>query len=143
VARDVALSAISAGFKNIVFIEDHGGAAQTTLGKVAEELNAESGPKGTHVYHIPDLYFKEKEAMKDYMAKHDLPYDSHAGTDDTSEVMFIDKEHKWIRPDKLIKDTGGPSGVNGDQTKATIEMGKMFTDYKIQFAVAQIKNLVN
>jgi creatinine amidohydrolase/Fe(II)-dependent formamide hydrolase-like protein len=34
------------------------------------------------------------------------------------------------------------SGVIGDQTKATLEMGKMFTDAKISFAVAQIKQMI-
>jgi creatinine amidohydrolase len=63
VAHDVALSAISAGFKNVVLMEDHGG-GQSTLGKTAEEMNKEWGPKGIHVYYIPDLYYKEKDLMK-------------------------------------------------------------------------------
>ena len=148
VAHDVALSAISAGFKNVVMIEDHGGDGQSALGEVAEKLNGEFGPKGIHVYHIPDLYFKEKEVMRDYLPKHGLPVDLHAGTDDTSEVMFVDKlvngnAPKWIRTDKLViaKD-GDPSGVNGDQTKATLEIGRMFTDAKVRFAVEQIKQLI-
>lgn len=29
------------------------------------------------------------------------------------------------------------SGVDGDQTKATLKMGKMFTDAKVSLAVAQ------
>jgi creatinine amidohydrolase len=148
VTHDVVLSAISSGFKNVVLMEDHGGAGQTALAKVAEEMNKEWGPKGIHVYHIPDLYFAEKEVMKDYLPKHGMPIDSHAGTDDTSELMYIDKmvngaATKWVRPDKLINaKAGDPSGVNGDQTKATLEMGKMFTDAKISLAVAQIKQLI-
>ena len=74
--------------------------------------------------------------------------DSHAGTDDSSEVKYVDKmvngnNPKWIRPDKLVnsKESDG-TGVDGDQTKATLEMGKMFTDAKIFFAVAQIKQLI-
>src|SRR6266704_3920128 len=66
VARDVALSAIAAGFKNVSLMGDHGG-GQQTLKKVAEVLNAEWSPKGVHVYHISDLYFKEKEQMKEYL----------------------------------------------------------------------------
>jgi hypothetical protein len=27
-------------------------------------MNAEWGPRGIHVYYVPDLYFKEKEVMK-------------------------------------------------------------------------------
>ena len=147
VAHDVAMSAISAGFKDVVLMGDHGG-GQSTLAKVAEGMNKEWGPRGIHVYYIPDLYRKEKEFMKEQLQKQGLPVDKHAGTDDTSEVLYVDKmvngdNTKWIRPSKLVnsKESDG-TGVDGDQTKATLEMGKMFTDAKISFAVAQIKQLI-
>jgi creatinine amidohydrolase/Fe(II)-dependent formamide hydrolase-like protein len=147
VAHDVALSAIAAGFKNVVFIDDHGG-GQQTLASVARQMNADFSPRGIHVFHIPDLYYKEKDFMRDYLPKHNLPLDNHSGTDDTSEVLFVDRmahgdDPRWIRPDKL-SNTGpnDPSGVNGDQTKATLEMGKIFTDVKINLAVTQIKQLI-
>lgn len=148
VAHDVALSAISAGFKNVVLMCDHGGPAQSRLAKVADEMNKEWTPKGIHVYYIPDLYFKEKEVMEEYMKNHGLPVDLHAGTDDTSEVLYVDKmvngeSSKWIRPSKLInaREEDG-NGVIGDQTKATVELGKMFTEAKVSFAVTQIKQLI-
>src|SRR5262249_23268587 len=90
VAHDVALSAISAGFKNVVLMGDHGG-GQATLGKVAEEMNKEWGPKGIHVYYIGDLYYKEKDVMKEYLPKHGMPVDAHAGTDDASEMLYVEK----------------------------------------------------
>jgi len=148
IAHDVALSAISAGFKNVVLMCDHGGLAQSRLAKVAEKMNTEWAPKGIHVYYIPDLYFKEKEVMRDYMQKHGLPEDQHAGTDDTSEVMYVDEmvngqSSKWIRPGKLISGRDGDgTGVVGDQTKATADLGKTFTDAKVSFAVKQIKQLI-
>lgn len=148
VAHDVALSAISAGFKNIVLMCDHGGAAQSQLKTVAEAMNQEWGPKGIHVYYIPDLYFREKELMKEVMLKHGWPVDEHGGTDDTSEMLYIDKmvngsHGKWIRRDKLVNGLNGDgTGVIGDQTKATLAMGKMFTDAKVDFAVNQIRQLI-
>jgi creatinine amidohydrolase len=147
VAHDVALSAIAAGFKNVVLIDDHG-SGQDTLASVASKMNADFGPRGIHVYHIPDLYYKEKDVMRDYLPKHNLPLDNHGGTDDTSEVLFVDRaengsDPRWIRPDKLVNTReNDPSGINGDQTKATLEMGKVFTDAKISLAVAQIKALI-
>jgi creatinine amidohydrolase len=147
VAHDVTMSAISSGFKNVVLLGDHGG-GQSPLARVAEEMNQEWGPKAIHVYYIPDLYYKEKDLMKDYLAKHGLPIDLHAGTDDTSEVLYVDKmvngdSPKWIRPTKLVNSKDDDStGVIGDQTKATLEMGKMFTDAKVSLAVAQIKQLI-
>ena len=32
--------------------------------------------------------------------------------------------------------------LDGDPTKATLDMGKMFTDAKVSFAVTQIKQLI-
>jgi creatinine amidohydrolase len=148
VAHDVALSAISAGFKNVVLMCDHGGKAQSQLDQVAKAMNTEWGPKGVHVYYIPDLYFREKDVMKEYLQKHDLPEDRHAGTDDISELKYVDKmingnSSKWINSAKLIKGREGDgTGVDGDQTKATLALGKMFTDAKVSFAVNQIKQLI-
>jgi creatinine amidohydrolase/Fe(II)-dependent formamide hydrolase-like protein len=139
VAREVAVSAIAAGFKNVALMGDHGG-GQQTLKKVAEALNAEWSPKGVHVYHIADLYFKEKEQMKEYLTKRNMAIDEHAGIDDTSEVMFVDRENKWVRKDKLAPDNGR-NGVRGDPTQASVELGKMFVEFKIKNAVDQIRSL--
>ena len=148
VAHDVALSAISAGFKNVVLMCDHGGKAQSQLDQVAKAMNMEWGPKGIHVYYIPDLYFKEKEVMKEQLQRLGIPEDKHAGTDDTSELEYIDKmvngnASKWVHPDKLVNGREGDgSGVVGDQTKATLALGKLFTDAKVSFAVNQIKESI-
>lgn len=139
VAHDVTLSAIAAGFKNVALMGDHGG-GQPALQKVAAALNAKWSPKGVHVYYIPDVYFKEQEQLREYLTKHNLPMDDHAGIDDTSEVMFIDKEQKWVRKDKLAPDNG-VMGVRGDPTEASAELGKMFVNWKINNAVEQIRGL--
>lgn len=140
VAREVALSAIAAGFKNVALMGDHG-SGQQTLKKVAEALNAEWSSKGVHVYYISDLYYKEKEQMKDYLTKRKMAIDEHAGIDDTSEVMFVDKENKWVRKDKLGPDDG-KMGVRGDPTQASAELGRMFVEFKIKNAVAQIRSFI-
>ena len=148
VAHDVTLSAISAGFKNVVLMCDHGGKAQSQLDQVAKAMNAEWGPQGIHVYYIPDLYFKEKDVMKEQLKKLGIPEDRHAGTDDTSELKYIDKmvngnSTKWVHSDKLVKGREGDgSGVDGDQTKATLALGKLFTDAKVSFAVNQIRESI-
>jgi creatinine amidohydrolase len=139
VAREVALSAIAAGFKNVALMGDHGG-GQQTLKKIAEALNAEWSPKGVHVYYISDLYYKEKEQMKEYLTKRNMVIDEHAGIDDTSEVMFVDKDNKWVRKDKLAPDNG-KMGVRGDPTQASTGLGKMFVEFKIRNAVNQIRSL--
>jgi len=142
-----AQSALAAGFKNVFLMGDHGG-NQAALRAAAEDLeNPDLFTKldeTAHVYYVPDLYYKEKEQMKAYLAEHGIPYDAHAATDDTSEVMFLD-EKKWIRRDKLAPSTAKEepmTGVEGDPTKATAELGKMFIGWKIDDAVNQIHELL-
>jgi creatinine amidohydrolase len=145
IVRQIAESALVAGFKNVFIMGDHGG-GQEALKLAAEALNEDWAKKGAHVYYVPDLYFKEKEQMKEYLAKHKIPYDAHAGTDDTSEVMFLDKEEKWIRRDKLASSNAEQqpiTGVDGDPTKASPELGQLFISFKIDNAVNQIRKLLS
>jgi len=145
IATQVALSAIIGGFKQVYLMGDHGG-GQNELRLAAETLDAEWTSKGVRVRYVPDLYYKEKEQSRQYLTQRNIAVDSHAGTDDTSEIMFIDTAHKWIRANKLaISDRAQQSttGVDGDPTKASAEMGKVFIDFKVNNAVAQIRALRN
>src|SRR6267143_2676964 len=103
VVHDVALSAIDAGFRNVFIMGDHGD-GQDVLDAVAKELDAQWKPKSVRVFYIPDLYFKEKQQARAYEASHGLPtHDVHAGADDTSQLMALDGQHRWIRADKLAR----------------------------------------
>ena len=141
VAREVALSAISAGFKNVVLMGDHGG-GQATLKQLAKELDERWGSQGAHVYYIPDLYYRSQEQVRKYLLERGMVAGRHAGIPDTSELMFLDKQHIWIRNDKLAPG-GEKTGVDGDPRQASAELGKKFLDIKINNAVAQIRTLVN
>jgi len=141
IAREVTLSAISAGFKNVVLMGDHGG-GQDALKQVAGELDQEWGSENAHVYYIPDPYYKTQDRVNGYLTEHGMVVGRHAGIHDTSEVMFLDKEQKWIRKDKLAPGDE-KTGVDGDPRQASADLGKIFLDIKINSAVAQIKSLVN
>ena len=143
VVHDVALSAADAGFHNVVLMGDHGD-GQDVLAAVARELDAKLSAKGTRVFFIPDVYAKAKLQSRAYEAAHGIHNDVHAGTDDTSELMAIDDQHRWIRLDKIAASSPAqtPStGVNGDPTKATPALGRLFIDYKVAAGVAQIRKL--
>ena len=84
---------------------------------------------------------KEREGTRKSLATHAITVENAAGTDDVSEVMFVAKDQKWIRREKLVSDTG-KLDVKGDQTKATPEMGEIFINYKIKYAVDQIRQLL-
>lgn len=144
VIRQVAQSALAAGFSNVFIMGDHGG-GQDDLLLAAKSLDQGDKPdSNAHVYYVPDLYYKEKQQMKAYLDERRIPADEHAGTDDTSEVMFLDAK-KWIRSDKLAPSTEKDepaTGVNGDPTKATPQLGKMFLGFKIDNAVNEIHQLL-
>ncbi len=143
VVHDVALSASVAGFKSVVLMGDHGG-GQDVLRDVARELDGTTRGRGVRVVYIPDLYFKARAEARTYEAAHGIRHDQHAGADDTSQLMSIDAQHRWIRSDKLAASRGGrraDTGVDGDPSTATAAMGRIFISYKIDAAVAQIRAL--
>jgi creatinine amidohydrolase len=141
VMSQVALSAVNAGFKQIYLMGDHGG-GQKELKLAAENLEAEWASQGVHIRYVPDVYFKESAQSEEYLKAHHLVTGEHAGAEDTSEVMYIDSAHKWIRTDKMApsdRAMEAGTGVDGDPTQASAEMGKVFVEYKINDAVAQIR----
>ena len=144
VVHDIALSAADAGFKNIFLMGDHGD-GQDALAAVAKELDAQWKSRGVRVFYVGDVYNKEKAQAKAYAASHGLPTtDVHAGFDDTSQLMALDAQHRWIRSDKLAPSRGARTaitGVDGDPTKSSLALGDIFLQYKIDDAVAQIRQL--
>jgi creatinine amidohydrolase/Fe(II)-dependent formamide hydrolase-like protein len=144
VVHDVALSALDAGFKRVLIMGDHGD-GQDALASAAQSLDAEWKSRGERVFYIRDLYYKEKQQARAYEALHGLPtHDVHAGTDDTSELMALDSQHRWIRSDRLAPSEGAQTartGVDGDPSKASAKIGDVFLQYKIDDAVAQIRGL--
>lgn len=145
VVHDVAMSAADAGFRNVFLMGDHG-EGQNVLAAVARELDAQWKPRGVRIFYVGDLYTKEKAQAKAYAASHGLPTtDVHAGFDDTSELMALDAPHRWIRSDKIAASTGARTavtGVDGDPTKSSPALGDIFLRYKIDDAVAQIRELL-
>jgi creatinine amidohydrolase/Fe(II)-dependent formamide hydrolase-like protein len=145
VIHDIATSAADAGFRNVFLMGDHGG-GQAELGIVAKQLDAQWQPRGVRVFYVPDVYALEKEQARKFAASRNLPTkDVHAGFDDTSELMALDAQHRWIRADKLAASTGAQTavtGVDGDPTKASATYGNTFLQYKVDDAVRQIRQLL-
>ena len=143
VVREIAVSALAAGFREIYLMGDHGG-GQAELKVAAERLDAEWRARGAYVRYVPDLYYRSQELAKKYLAAHRIMIGTHADAVDTSELMFLDPWRRWIRADKLELSEAArqpATGVEGDPTKASAEMGKIFLGYKIDAAVAQIRAL--
>jgi len=140
VAREVALSALGAGFKNVVLMGEHGD-GQGALERVARQLDRTWAAKGAHVYYIPDAYYAAQRRVRAYLVAHGLPASRHAGIHDTSELMALDPEQRWVRREALAQGTP-KNGVDGDPRQASATLGKIFLDIKVSSAVEQIRRLV-
>jgi creatinine amidohydrolase/Fe(II)-dependent formamide hydrolase-like protein len=141
---DAAARSLKAhGFKEILFIGDSGG-NQPGLTNVANALNAEWKEQGVRVFALTDYYNKGRDDYRAWMLKtyqyDDTMVGSHAGISDTSQLLFV--KPSMVRKDQ-IKPWGGAadSGVSGDPTKATAEIGKAGINFKIDAAIAQYQTL--
>jgi creatinine amidohydrolase len=141
--RQVALSAISAGFKNVFLMGEHG-QGQGELKLAAESLDGEWRRQGSRVFFVPDVNGKANQEIDAYLTEHKLRGGGHAAVGETSQVMFLDDTHKWIRQDKLSVSKAGPTSETGvnDPSGATADLGRILLDFKINDAVAQMKQLL-
>jgi creatinine amidohydrolase/Fe(II)-dependent formamide hydrolase-like protein len=136
-----ARSLKAGGFKEIVFIGDSGG-NQNGMRDVTAKLNAEWKGSGYRAHFIGDYYTKSSADTRKYITEQlripENDVGSHAGMVDTSELLFVNPSH--VRLNKRAPGGGfADSGVSGDPTKATAELGKKIVQIKIDNAVAQIK----
>jgi creatinine amidohydrolase len=131
------------GFTDILFIGDSGG-NQAGMTNVANKLNAEWQGQGPRVYALNEYYSKARDDFRAWLLAQ-YGYDaatvgSHAGISDTSQMLYV--LPGGIRKDRIKPLGGGPdSGVSGDPTKATAEIGKMGIDFKVNAGIAQYKTL--
>lgn len=127
------------GFTHIVLIGDSGG-NQTGMREVAAMLNAEWAGS-VRVTFVGDYYAKSVDDMRKYLLGRGFTEEdigNHAGMLDTSELMAVNP--KLVRRDKLAKAGGfSGSGVSGDPTKASAEIGQALLKIKIDNALAQIR----
>jgi len=129
------------GFTQVIYIGDSGG-NQRGMQKAVEQLNTEWAGSARALF-IGDYYTKATEAMRVMLRGRgftDEDIGSHAGMLDTSELLYVNP--KLVRKDRLARNGGAPdSGVNGDPTKASAELGAELLTIKIDHALAQIRAL--
>lgn len=131
------------GFTDILLIGDSGG-NQAGLTAVANALNTEWAGAGVRVFALVDYYQKGRTLIRDYLQQKygwdNATVGSHAGTSDTSQLLYV--HAAGIRQDKLAPSGGSPdSGVNGDPTKASAEIGKIAIEFKVKAAIDQYRAL--
>lgn len=131
------------GFTMIILIGDSGG-NQRGLTAVADTLNKEWAGSGVKVMALTDYYAKGHADIYAWLEK-DFGWNratvgSHAGIMDTSQLLWVNPSA--VRTGSILLNGGGQgSGVNGDPTKATAELGKRMIDSKVNAAIAQFNTL--
>lgn len=128
------------GFTTVILIGDSGG-NQAGLKRAAELLNASWQGSGARALFIGDYYTKAAESIRTYLTGLGFTREqigTHAGMVDTSELMYV--QPSLVRRERLAPGGGSPeSGVNGDPTKATPELGKALLQIKVDDALSQIR----
>jgi creatinine amidohydrolase len=132
------------GFKTILLIGESGG-NRNGMRMAAEKLNELWKGGDARAFWIDDYYTKSHADQNKYVTeKLGVPADKiggHANILDTSEMMFVNAKH--VRKNRFAPGGGYEnSGVSGDPSRSTPELGKVFLQIKIDNALAQIKGLM-
>jgi creatinine amidohydrolase/Fe(II)-dependent formamide hydrolase-like protein len=144
VMRQTAQSAAAAGFKNIFLMGDHGG-GQSELRVAAESVDADWRARGVRVYYVSDVNTKAGQQINAYLKEKKIDGGGHAAVAETSQVMFLDQGKKLIHSDQFKVSAAGPettTGVGGNPSAATADMGRQFLEFKITAAIDQMTSLV-
>jgi creatinine amidohydrolase len=132
------------GFRDVVFLGDHGG-YQRNEEKVAAKLNHEWAMQpGCKVHALVDYY---RATQTDYVqalaARGFGPGEigTHAGLADTALMLAVDPS--LVRPDALVRaaQAGSREGVHGDPRRATAELGQLGVDAIVEKSARQIRQL--
>jgi creatinine amidohydrolase len=130
------------GFRNIVFLGDHGG-YQKSEARVAQRLNREwTAAPSTRVHALPEYYaaatapFNQSLLAKGYSA---AEIGTHAGLADTAMAMAVDPH--LVRADQLAQaPTQVPTnGVYGDPRRASAELGQSGLQHIVDSTVTAIR----
>jgi creatinine amidohydrolase len=133
------------GFKDIVFLGDHGG-YQANEKSVANKLNREWASSNVRAHAMTQYY---EAAQIDFVRilrnQGFTPSEigTHAGLNDTSLMLALDPS--LVREDRLSNGAkfGSADGVYGDPSKASASLGKLGVDAIVSQTVAAIKSALS
>lgn len=153
----MAREAIKTGFRNVAFMQDHGGGSNVYR-EVAAKLDAEFAPQGIHVWYCDDVYVKAGADFDKWLQENGYPSSSHAGIPDTSVMWYLGGDLGWVRLDQIATAVGDPvrargaprdttqprinNGITGDARRSSTELGKKLFDIKVDYAMKQIQGFM-
>ncbi|MCX8517608.1 MAG: creatininase family protein [Rhodoferax sp.] len=145
VLESIAKSFRQHGFRDIVFLGDHGG-YQKSAARAADRINKEFAQAGgahalalSAYYQASQASFSQVLRAKGYS---DAEIGSHAGLADTSMMLAIDKS--LVRMNLLAEAASGGAnaGVYGDPRKSSAELGKLGLRIIVERSVQAIQDAV-
>jgi creatinine amidohydrolase len=133
------------GFKDIVFLGDHGG-YQADEKTVANALNREWAPSDVRAHAVTQYYDAAQIGFAQILKDHGftpLEIGTHAGLNDTSLMLALDPS--LVREGRLSDGSkfGSADGVYGDPSRASAKLGNLGVDAIVSHTVAAIKSAVS
>jgi creatinine amidohydrolase len=144
VLESAARSFRLAGFRNIVFLGDHGD-YQKDNEIVARQLDREWAGTPVRVYAIVEYYRAATDGFAKILKARgfgDAEIGLHAGLADTSLALAVDPGLVRSEQQQSAPGASAPSGVSGDPRRATAELGKPGIDAIVIQSVAAIRAAV-
>ncbi|MEO7743376.1 MAG: creatininase family protein [Usitatibacter sp.] len=130
------------GFKDIVLLGDHGG-YQKSLKRVAERLNREWKKSAARVHSIEEYYRAADRGFAKALADRGFTaaqIGTHAGLPDTA--LALDVDPRLVRTERLgASGNRTDTGVDGDPSRATPELGRLGTALIVDETVAAIRRV--
>jgi creatinine amidohydrolase/Fe(II)-dependent formamide hydrolase-like protein len=133
------------GFKDIVFLGDHGG-YQANEKTVANKLNREWASSNVRAHAMTQYYDAAQIGFAQILKDHGFTpseIGTHAGLNDTSLMLALDPS--LVREDRPSDGSrfGSADGVYGDPSKASAKLGSLGVDAIVSQTAAAIKSAVS
>ncbi|MGA2551078.1 MAG: creatininase family protein [Burkholderiaceae bacterium] len=132
------------GFKDIVFLGDHGG-YQADLRQVAERLNQQWRASGVRAHALGEYYrVTEDEYVAELKRRgySGAEIGTHAGLADASLTLALAPQ--LVRTDRLATDLpSSAQGEYGDPRRASAELGQLGADLIVAHSVAAIRQALS
>jgi creatinine amidohydrolase/Fe(II)-dependent formamide hydrolase-like protein len=130
-----------AGFRDVVFLGDHGGYQKSEIA-VAARLNREWQAQDTRVHAIEEYYRATQTAYVQILKRRgysDREIGSHAGLADTALTLALAPD--MVRTDRLASapEPSVTQGVQGDPRRATAELGQLGVDVIVAQTVEAVR----
>jgi creatinine amidohydrolase/Fe(II)-dependent formamide hydrolase-like protein len=130
------------GFRNIVFLGDHGG-YQKDIQRVVAQLNTAWAGSGARAFVPPQYYGTSSDGYAQILRQHgvsDGEIGTHAGLADTSLQLAVAPQ--MVRLDRLksAPKPGAADGVyGGDPRRSSVELGRLGTDAIVARTIEAIR----